>query len=103
MPTVLVVDDDPRAAAAVAALAAAQGFETRTAETLAAARKELEERPDVLLCDLVLPDGRGTDLLEELADDPSTVTVFITGNASTDSAVAALRAAPVTTSRNRST
>src|SRR4029078_5401164 len=49
------------------------------------------QRPDVMLMDLVLPDGTGIDLLEDLDERDSTETILITGHASIESAVEALR------------
>jgi len=91
-PIALVLEDDPDFAAALEGLTKLEGFETRRAPTLEAARNLLREEPvDVVLADLELPDGRGTSLLE---DDEATQTEFVvvTGHATVDSAVEALRA-----------
>jgi DNA-binding NtrC family response regulator len=48
--------------------------------------------PDVLLTDLLLPDGQGIDLVEDLESRNSTQVVVMTGHASVESAVEALRA-----------
>ena len=45
----------------------------------------------MVLADLVLPDGQGTALLEELQGDPKVEVILITGHASVDTAVEALR------------
>jgi DNA-binding NtrC family response regulator len=47
--------------------------------------------PDVVLIDLFLPDGRGIDLLKDLEGKPSADVVLITGNASVETAIEALR------------
>ena len=63
MASVLIVDDDATTVASLAELVAAEGFEVATADSLAAARAALlRQRPDVVLCDLLLPDGQGIDL-----------------------------------------
>ncbi|WP_216322368.1 response regulator [Deinococcus aestuarii] len=65
----LVVEDDPRIAALHRGLLeSAGGFEVLgTAETLRVARAMAQTlRPDLLLLDVHLPDGRGLDLLREL-------------------------------------
>ena len=68
-PIALVIEDDPDFAAALEGLVKLEGFETRTARTLDAARKQLKEQQvDVILADLELPDGRGTDLIGERRD-----------------------------------
>jgi two-component system response regulator AtoC len=91
MPHALVVDDDAGALAALAELIAHEGFTTATATTLADARTCFGiGHLDVLLLDLVLPDGSGLELLEEAAGSGVPV-VLITGHASVDTAVEALR------------
>ncbi len=92
MPHALVVDDDTNTLIALAELVSAEGFSTATAATLEEARAHLAERaPDVVLCDLILPDGRGTDLLDELQGAPATEVILITANATIETAVTALR------------
>src|SRR5262249_40284758 len=69
-----------------------EGFHTRTAHTLKAAKAEIaREVPDVLLVDLHLPDGNGLDLFKELEASPATEVVLITGQATVDTAVEAMR------------
>jgi two-component system response regulator AtoC len=92
MPHALLIDDDANLLSGLAELVGQEGFTTSTAGTLADARTQLAERaPDVVLTDLVLPDGSGLDLLRELESNPATDVVLITGHASVDSAVDALR------------
>ena len=60
MPQALIVDDEPNSVNAMAELVEKEGFTTATAGTLAEARGRLaEDRPDVILVDLMLPDGSG--------------------------------------------
>ncbi|MGH8309947.1 MAG: sigma-54-dependent transcriptional regulator, partial [Steroidobacteraceae bacterium] len=49
------------------------------------------QRPDVLLTDLRLPDGEGIELVRELEKPDATEVIVVTGHATVDSAVAALR------------
>ena len=68
----LVVEDDPLTLRALATLVELEGFTVRRAASLAEARRELDrERPDVVLCDVSLPDGKGIELLAELRDQPA--------------------------------
>ncbi|HXO43205.1 MAG TPA: response regulator, partial [Thermoanaerobaculia bacterium] len=63
----LVVDDDKNSLRALAALVAELGFAPHTAGSLREARgRLLAQPPDVVLLDLVLPDGSGFDLIEDL-------------------------------------
>jgi DNA-binding NtrC family response regulator len=92
MSHVLIVDDDSNTRDALAAIATAEGFTTACAGSIAEARIQLvRQRPDVVLMDLKLPDGSGMDLFEDLEDRSSIETILITGHASVESAVEALR------------
>ena len=90
MPHALLVDDDPNVLLPFAELIEQEGFETSVASTLQDARAVIGVKvPDVVLIDLVLPDGNGMDLLKDL--DGSTQVVLVTGHASVDTAVEGLR------------
>ncbi|MCC7079699.1 MAG: sigma-54-dependent Fis family transcriptional regulator [Burkholderiales bacterium] len=93
MPHTLIVEDDPDSADMLAELIKSEGFSTATAHTLSEARQQLALRePDLVLLDLVLPDGNGMDLF---ADRPEAFAgsevVMITGHASLDTSIQALR------------
>src|SRR5262249_54414298 len=91
MPRALLVDDDPTALAALAELIEREGLTTATAKTLAEAKARVDAHiPDVILTDLMLPDGSGLDLVEEATEVGAQV-VLITGHASVETAVDALR------------
>ncbi|MCB1055474.1 MAG: sigma-54-dependent Fis family transcriptional regulator [Acidobacteria bacterium] len=90
--TALLVEDDRDALEALAALVAMEGFRTVMVRDLATARKHIEkEPPDVVLLDVNLPDGQGHDLLAELAEEGSAEVIMVTGQASVETAVQALR------------
>ncbi len=92
MPDALIVDDEPNTLQALADLVEREGFTTRTADSLEVARRQVQERlPDVVLCDLILPDGEGTELLRDLVEEPGVETILVTANATVSSAVDALR------------
>jgi two-component system, NtrC family, response regulator AtoC len=62
------------------------------AATLGEAKERVEQRrPDVLLLDLQLPDGNGMDLLEGAKLRETTEVILITGHASIESSIDALR------------
>jgi DNA-binding NtrC family response regulator len=93
VPTALLLEDDLETLKALAQWVEEAGFRTVSASTLEEARRSIEsERFHLALLDLQLPDGSGLDLLEALeAEKPEPEVVFITGHASIDTAVEALR------------
>jgi signal transduction histidine kinase/CheY-like chemotaxis protein len=92
---VLLVEDHPGLRSLVRDVLAAR-FTVLEAGTVAAARKILCDRaPAVILCDLLLPDGRGYDVLEhvrERSDLNETPVVFFSAVAEESERVAALSA-----------
>jgi two-component system, NtrC family, response regulator AtoC len=92
MPHVLVVDDDINAASTLTELVANEGFTASSAHNLQEARRQMAiRRPDVVLLDLVLPDGSGMDLIQDVESRDTTEIVLITGHASMESSIEALR------------
>jgi len=70
---VLLIDDDARLTGMVADYLGAAGFEVDSAGSLAAGRAALARGDfDVLVLDLMLPDGDGLDLCRELRASPAT-------------------------------
>ena len=93
MPHALIVDDDPDMVGWLQEVARLEGFTSTGAQTLQAAREQLgRRRPDVVLTDLRLPDGEGIELARELPPSDAPELIVVTGHATVDSAVAALRA-----------
>lgn len=67
MTRVLIVEDDPTTSAMLVGLVRRQQWDCDASDTLEAAWKQLRSRRfDVLLLDLNLPDGEGTDLLQKV-------------------------------------
>ncbi len=63
----LVVDDEPQILRALSTSLRAAGYEVETAATAEAALAQAAMRPpDVLIIDLVLPDGNGTEVCREI-------------------------------------
>ena len=92
MSRALVVDDDLSFMMGVAELVQREGFETTTANSLAEARARLkDDPPDVVLVDLMLPDGRGIELLGDLPPGARTEFIIISGHATVESVIEALR------------
>jgi two-component system OmpR family response regulator/two-component system response regulator QseB len=67
MTRVLIVEDDPTTSAMLVGLVRRQQWECASCDNLADAWKRLREEPfGLLLLDLNLPDGEGTDLLQKV-------------------------------------
>jgi two-component system, NtrC family, response regulator AtoC len=92
MPHVLIVDDDANTREALAAIVTAEGFSAAVAGTIHDAQMQImRQRPDVVLIDIKLPDGSGMDLFNDIESRATTEIVLITGHASVETAVEALR------------
>jgi DNA-binding NtrC family response regulator len=91
MPHVLIIDDEPCVRAVLVEFVKDEGFTVAQAGDIREAKIQiLRQTPDLVLTDLHLPDGNGIDLFPILQSSNTDV-VFITGHASVDSAVEALR------------
>jgi len=90
----LIVDDEGSLRDFLSIVFEGEGARVEAAESLAAARKCLKTyEPDVVLCDLMLPDGSGLDLLREVGPvSQRPAFIMITAFTSTKSAVDALKA-----------
>lgn len=87
---VLLVDDDIEFRSQAQELIRQEGFDVAAAGSIEQARQQMENvKPHLLLVDLLLPDGDGLELAKGLSR--STKIVLITGYASVDSAVGAMR------------
>jgi DNA-binding NtrC family response regulator len=88
----LIVEDDADSADTMAELIAAQGFTVAVARNLRDARRQIIlQLPDLVLLDLQLPDGSGMDLFQDESLVANSEIVLITGHASLDSSIQALR------------
>ncbi|HET7712428.1 MAG TPA: sigma-54 dependent transcriptional regulator [Thermoanaerobaculia bacterium] len=90
----LIVDDEASLRDFLSIVFEEEGVRVEAVATLAEARLAIQQRePDIVLCDLMVPDGSGIDLLREVkAQNPSIAFVMITAHTSTKSAVEALKA-----------
>ncbi len=92
MPHALLVDDDADAAETMAMLIANEGFTVATAGSLRDARRQMAlQEPDIILLDLMLPDGSGMELFKDVKAIPNAELVLITGHASLETSIQALR------------
>ena len=92
-PRLLIVDDEKSLRDMLQLLFHRQGFEATTAanytEGVAAA---IRLNPDVILCDIKMPDGNGLDLLSKVrAEGLPTPVIMITAHTSTEDAIQALK------------
>lgn len=70
---VLLIDDDQRLLSMVRDYLQASGYDIRTAGSLAEGRQGLaRDLPEVVVLDLMLPDGDGLDLCREMRSEPRT-------------------------------
>ncbi len=90
---ILVVDDESGIRQGCRRALEPQGFTVDTAATLREGLGKIKLlNYDVVLLDVMLPDGRGIDLIKELyAKDPESVAIVITGYATVELAVEAIK------------
>lgn len=95
MPHLLITDDEPAIRELLAQVAESEGYSVALAGTIREARIQMErQRPDVVLMDMLLPDGDGIKFWTDLGETTIQV-VFVTGHSSIDSAIDALRCGAV--------
>ena len=92
---ILVVDDDEKIRAICVEVLTNLGFQVLTASSIAEARKSIREnRPDLLLLDVVLPDGDGFSFMESLKAERASShlsVIFISARSEVSSKVRALK------------
>ena len=91
--TLLAVDDDPGSLALVAAAVEQQGLEVLTCSHPAQALEIVRARlPRIVVCDLMMPEMNGIEVLEHIQEiDPTIEVILLTGHYSTESALEAIR------------
>ena len=90
---ILVVEDDPSLSEVLVDELRATGHDTEGAGDIAQARERLRARDfDVVLLDLVLPDGRGTEVLRHVSEEClPTECIVLTGYAELQTAIEAMK------------
>ena len=90
---ILVIDDEEGIRQGCVRALGSQKFQVETAGTLAEGRRMIEQANfDLVLLDIMLPDGQGTSLLKTIRTrDAETVAVIITGFATVELAVDAIK------------
>ncbi|MFM7835173.1 MAG: response regulator transcription factor, partial [Planctomycetaceae bacterium] len=88
---VLVVEDQPNLLRSVAQALSEAGFETLAAGTLAEATVALRSGIDLMILDVMLPDGSGLEWLRSLrAEGQATLVLMLTARDSVDDRIAGL-------------
>ncbi|MEP6729623.1 MAG: sigma-54 dependent transcriptional regulator [bacterium] len=92
--SVLVIDDEPALREVLSLRIADWGYDVRAVEDAAQGEREIErKRPDLVLCDLVLPGSSGMELLKRVKRlEAQLPIVMITAHGNVDGAVEAMKA-----------
>lgn len=90
---ILIVDDEPGIRIGCHRALEPAGYHVDEAGSFEQAREKLASGIyDLVLLDVMLPDGRGIDLLPDIiAKDPETITIIVTGYATVEMAVNAIK------------
>jgi len=93
----LIVDDEASIRDMLAFFFHKRGFEVLTASNFTEGQASiLRSTPDLVLCDIKMPDGNGLDLLRKVkAESPKTPVIMITAHTSTADAIEAMKAGAV--------
>jgi two-component system, OmpR family, KDP operon response regulator KdpE len=90
---ILVVDDEPQILRALQMKLSSEGYDVETARTSAEALTTAASRPpEAVILDLLLPDGRGTDVCRELREWYSAPIIVLSAVGDESEKVAALDA-----------
>ncbi|WP_437579866.1 response regulator [Sorangium sp. So ce887] len=76
MAKVLVVEDEPAIAESIAYFLRRDGFAATVATTLAAAEREID-KADLIILDLMLPDGSGFDLIGQVRRSAARAAIIV--------------------------
>jgi two-component system response regulator AtoC len=90
---ILLIDDESHNREALSLLLANAGYQVRSAESGEEALEILQKTPfEIVITDLFLPGVNGIDILKKVKEDsPYTNVILITGNASAETAVEAMK------------
>ncbi len=93
MPTLLIVDDESSIRYAMERGLRSEGMKIITAETAQSGIDAVNHhRPDVVVCDIRLPDMSGLDAFQKMRElDPHLPVIIITAHATTDTAIEAMK------------
>lgn len=91
--SILLIDDEEQLRKLLGRIIRLEGFAVTEASTYTAAKKLLQkDTPDIILCDVKLPDGNGVEIVKELkALYPSTEIILLTAYGNIADGVQAMR------------
>lgn len=93
MTKVLIIDDEPQIRALLARIVSLEGYEVSQAENLRVATKQLTTiHPEVVLCDVFLPDGNGVEFVSTIkAMLPNSEVIVLTAHGNIADGVMAIK------------
>ena len=96
-PRLLIVDDEASLREMLGFVFKKEGFEVRLASNFTEGLADaLRSSPDVILCDIKMPDGNGLELLRKVKEENARIPVImITAHTSTEDAVEAMKAGAI--------
>ena len=93
MSRVLIVEDEPQIRRILDQLFQLEGYDVRSVATAAEGYSALRQaEPDLVLLDILLPDGNGVDLCRRIRQVSAVPIIFVTAVAGSEEAVAGLQA-----------
>lgn len=93
MTKILIIDDEPQIRTLLARIISLEGYEVVQAENIKAALKQLGTiTPDVVLCDVFLPDGNGVEFVPRIKSIlPDSEVIMLTANGNIADGVKAIK------------
>src|SRR5580704_10597088 len=92
MSTLLVIDDDRAVLYTIERTFQGTGVSVLTAKTVREGLELIEQKPDVVLLDIMLPEGSGLQAVEKIqALDPKLPIIFITAGGTSDTTIEAMK------------
>ena len=90
---ILIIDDEAGIRQGCCRVLQPQGYEVETADNFQEGLLKIQQEAfDLVLLDVMLPDGKGIDLLEPIRErDPETISIIITGYAAVELAVDSIK------------
>ena len=92
MNKVLIIDDEPQIRQLLARILGLEGYEVLQAGDCKAAVKQMEYSPNVILCDVFLPDGNGVDFIKTIKKiSPESEIILLTAHGNIPDGVQAIK------------